>query len=126
MSSSSTRRLGFSSLCQAALALFVLLLQVAACSLCGAAAFSIVAALRGAASSSRGAVRRPPAPARFTSRRRALRVDAQLAGSLVDQVDGLVRQEAVGDVALAELGRRLQASSVILTLWCASYRGAAP
>ena len=35
-------------------------------------------------------------------------LDAQPAGGLVDQVDRLVGQEAVGDVALGELGRRDQ------------------
>ena len=38
----------------------------------------------------------------------ALRFDAFLAGRLVDKVNGLVRQMAVGDVAAAELHGRLQ------------------
>ena len=45
---------------------------------------------------------------RLDLRRRALGIDAQLAGRLVDQVDGLVRQVPVGDIALAQLGRRFQ------------------
>ena len=37
--------------------------------------------------------------------RQRIDLDAQLAGRLVDQVDGLVGQEAVADVAVAERGR---------------------
>src|SRR5215211_1937316 len=36
------------------------------------------------------------------------RLDAHARGGLVDEVDRLVRQEAVGDVAVGQLGRRLQ------------------
>ena len=39
-------------------------------------------------------------------RRHGVDFHAQLRGGLVDQVDGLVRQEAVGDVAVREHGRR--------------------
>ena len=44
------------------------------------------------------------------SRRRRLRhrLDAHPRGCLVDQVDGLVRQEAIGDVAVGELGGGLE------------------
>jgi hypothetical protein len=39
---------------------------------------------------------------------------------LVDDVDGLVRQEAVVDVLGRELGRRLERLGVYVTLWCSS------
>ena len=55
------------------------------------------------------------------------RLDAQLAGRLVEQVDGLVGQEAVADVAVAQRAPpRGCASSVIFTLWCASYLSRRP
>ena len=41
-------------------------------------------------------------------RGKELGVDADLAGGLVDQVDSLVREQAFGDVPLAETGRGLQ------------------
>ena len=44
----------------------------------------------------------------FDLGRGALGIDAQLAGGLINKVNGLVRQVAVGDIALAELGGRLQ------------------
>ena len=40
--------------------------------------------------------------------RRRHRLDAHAAGGLVDQVDRLVRQEAVGDVAVGQIGCGLQ------------------
>ncbi len=46
--------------------------------------------------------------------------DAQTGAGLVDQIDRLVREEAVVDVAVGEVGRGHQALSVMVTLWCAS------
>src|SRR5690606_25319074 len=40
--------------------------------------------------------------------RHAVDLHLDLAGGLVDQVDGLVRQEAIGDVAVTERARRNQ------------------
>jgi hypothetical protein len=40
---------------------------------------------------------------------------AQAAGGFVDQVDGLVRQEAVADVTMAERGRGDNRASVMRT-----------
>ena len=53
--------------------------------------------------------RRLEAAQRFLQRRRRRRLaDAHVRRGLVDEVDGLVGQEAVGDVARGQLGRRLE------------------
>ena len=48
--------------------------------------------------------------------RQTFGVDAQLAGGLVDEVDGLVGQLPAGDVAVAEAGRGIQGGIVNLDL----------
>ena len=54
--------------------------------------------------------------------RHAVVLDAQPGRGLVDQVDRLVRQEAVGDVSIAQRRRRRRSrSSVMRTPWCVSY-----
>ena len=51
---------------------------------------------------------------------RGLRAQPLAGARLVDEVDGLVGQEPVGDVALGELAAAVRASSVNRTWWCAS------
>jgi hypothetical protein len=52
--------------------------------------------------------------------RLAVDLHPQAAGGLVDQVDGLVGQEAVTDVAVAERGRGNDGASVMRTPWWTS------
>ena len=57
-------------------------------------------------------------------RRTGHRADARAGTRLVHHVDGLVRQEPAGDIAIGKFdGCCSSASSVSLALWCASYFG---
>ena len=53
--------------------------------------------------------------------RHAVEFHAQAACRLIDQIDGLVGQEAVGDVAIGEVAAATSALSVICTPWKISY-----
>jgi hypothetical protein len=53
-------------------------------------------------------------------RGRVLRAEPGAGGRAVDEVDRLVGQEAVGDVAVGQLGRRMQRRVGDRTPWCVS------
>src|SRR5699024_1069274 len=53
-------------------------------------------------------------------------LDTQPCTSLIDQVNGFIRQEAIRDVAVCHVAAPCRASSVIDTRWCVSYRSRSP